>query len=260
MLPSRTALALALALTGVACGNDVGPGGSGQLAFVRYTADGSQFEIYRTDVFGAAVLNLTRGAGLDWIPAWSPDGRRIVFSSSRGAGNEIYVMNADGSAVTRLTDLVGPALCHEQSATDLPLPGLVADAAHIAFVSPDLSGADEVFLIDANGGGETDWSNNPGRLDDEPAWSPDGRQIAFFSDRDGVGGIYVMNVDGTGLAPLITTPGVNRCPSWSPNGHMIAFTSSRDGTDQIYVANADGTAQRRVTDSPEFDVCPRWRP
>jgi Tol biopolymer transport system component len=90
-----------------------------------------------------------------------------------------------------------------------------------------------------------------------PAWSPDGKKIAFCSDRDGVPGIYVMNADGSNVVRL--TSDDDWAPAWSPDGKKIAFSSGWDSDHPgIYVMNADGTNVVQLTS--EDDREPAWSP
>jgi TolB protein len=114
-------------------------------------------------------------------------------------------------------------------------------------VSVDLEGKDRKVLTQA---GLNAW----------PAYSPDGRRIAFASSRDGDFELYVMNADGTGVRRLTHSPGLDIRPAWSPDGRRIAFTSNRDGNFEIYVMNADGSALRQVTHHLERDDYPSWHP
>jgi TolB protein len=93
-----------------------------------------------------------------------------------------------------------------------------------------------------------------------PAWSPNGRQIAFAASRDGNAGIYVMNADGSEQTRLTDDPSGDFFPDWSPDGRKIAFTSNRDGNSEIYVMNADGSEQTRLTDDPAVDQFADWSP
>ena len=92
-----------------------------------------------------------------------------------------------------------------------------------------------------------------------PAWSPDGRKIAF--SRDGPGSndeIYVINADGSGQRRLTQS---GRQPLWSPDGQKIAFRSKRNGNDDIYVMNPDGSGQRNLTRNPaRVDDSLAWSP
>ena len=93
-----------------------------------------------------------------------------------------------------------------------------------------------------------------------PAWSPDGRRIAFASDHDGNRVIYVMNADGSGLTRLTDNDAIDSGPAWSPDGRRIAFDSTRDGNFEVYVMSADGSGLTRLTDNDAYDWFPAWSP
>ena len=91
----------------------------------------------------------------------------------------------------------------------------------------------EVFVVNSDGTGLTNLSNNPGsptvgNSDSQPSWSPDGTKIAFQSNRLGNPDIWVMNADGTGARPLTANSlAEESAPEWSPDGQQIAFQSDR---------------------------------
>src|ERR671914_58187 len=135
----------------------------------------------------------------------------------------------------------------------------------IAFVSLR-DGNDEIYVMDAEGGDQTNLSNNDAD-DFNPSWSPDGEMIAFSSDREnGIDEIYVMNADdGSDVTRLTDNIANDLAPSWSPDGEMIAFSSDRDKNAEsgpnfdIYVMNAaDGSGQTRLTDNDAHDSDPDW--
>ena len=107
--------------------------------------------------------------------------------------------------------------------------------------------------------GVTRLTNNPG-ADGEPAWSPDGRKIAFVSDRDGNYDIYVMNADGSGVTQLTNDAIAARDPDWSPDATKVVFASVRDGNSEIYVMNADGSGAVNLTNHSADDSDPAWSP
>jgi len=96
--------------------------------------------------------------------------------------------------------------------------------------------------------------------DTSPVWSPDGRRIAFVSDRDGNREIYVMNADGNEQINLTHNSAEDWTPTWSPDGRQIAFASFRDGNWELYVMNADGSEPQRLTRHPAADYAPSWSP
>ena len=109
-----------------------------------------------------------------------------------------------------------------------------------------------------DGTSQTRLTTSPGE-DVSPEWSPDGRAIAFASNRDGNYELYVMNPDGTGQARLTRNLDTDLDPAWSPNGALIAFTTNRDGNNEIYRMDADGAPTRLTTNAAE-DTTPGWQP
>ena len=93
-----------------------------------------------------------------------------------------------------------------------------------------------------------------------PAWSPDGRKIAFVCRRDGDDEICVMNADGSGIVQITNNSANDRQPDWSPDGSKIAFTSSQGSTPEIYVMNANGSGVTRLTNNSAYDEDPAWSP
>ena len=118
----------------------------------------------------------------------------------------------------------------------------------------------EIFAVNSGGGDETNLTNNPA-FDSDAAASPDGRQIAFTSNRDGNFEIYTMNSDGSNQRRLTDHPADDVLPAWSPDGRRIAFVSRRDDShDEIFIMNADGSNPRRLTFAGGDDREPAWSP
>ena len=186
-------------------------------------------------------------------PRWSPDGARIAFVGGRHRQKDdskdftIYVMNADGTGLKRLTPDSIRAVDPEWS----------PDGTRIAFSGPGNWGG--IYVMNADGTGLK--RLNPDSIDAYgPRWSPDGAMIAFSGGGEGLhwSAVYVMNADGTGLKRL--TPDSIRAldPEWSPDGTRIAFNG--DHWSAIYLMNADGTGVKRLGAGDYRDYDPKWSP
>jgi CubicO group peptidase (beta-lactamase class C family) len=211
-----------------------------------------------TDADGSDERNITNlPTSDDTDPQWSPDGSQIAFASTRNGREDIYVMDADGSNVRRLT---------HHSAVDAD-PTWSPDGTRIAFVSLR-DGNVEVYVIDADGSNLQRLTHNTYN-DFEIDWSPDGTYIAVASQKGMYGNIYLIDVeaalqDPAGHRPqqLTDTDAHDAFPAWSPDGSRIAFTSDREGQSnwEIYVMDADGSNQERLTYTDAIDGLPSWSP
>lgn len=246
----------------VTCGEPV----PGIIAFAS-TRSGT-FNIYTILEDGTGIQQLTSDADPDnsLFPTWSPDGSKIAYSSTRDRssfGLDIWVMNADGSNPSRLTDAVG----QNGRASWSP------DGSKIAYTSIDVvvAGSDttekgEIWVVNTDGSSPTAITSDDA-LATSPSWSPDGSKIVFQSNRDGSDQIYVMNADGSGITRLTNGAWGDQQPAWSPDGTKIAFQSTRDAADpnqantsdmEIYVMNADGSSPTRLTTNDDFDGNVAW--
>jgi len=164
-----------------------------------------------------------------------------------GPGDEIYVINADGSNLpTELTDLYGLS---KISSSWSP------DGSKIAFCARQLYNynKDDIYIINLDGSNEIKLTDDGCSL--YPSWSPDCSKIIFKSRRDGYNAIYTMDSDGSNQIMIPNSIG-GSWPSWSPDGSKIAFESGN----QIYIMNSDGTNQVCISNNSFHDGKPSWSP
>lgn len=181
------------------------PEGS-QIAFVT-NRDGND-EIYLMNSDGSNQTNLTQNPADDASLTFSPNGELISFSSDREDSQfEIFVMQANGTSVTRLTSVEGDDIT----------PGW--SAQRISFQT-NRDDNDEVYTMATNGSNQTRLTNNA-ELDVDPGQSTDGAKICFATSRDGNLEIYLMNPDGSGLQRLTNNNAADLGPALQPRGLIL---------------------------------------
>jgi Tol biopolymer transport system component len=227
--------------------------GGGVIAFA--SEDDVRRDIYLINADGTGIVALTRDAGWDNWPSWSPDGTQLVYTCRApiaGQGGGICRINADGSGRIPLT-----------SANDWE-PSWSPDGRYIAFAS-QRDGNPEIYLMNADGTNQRRLTYFDGD-DWQAAWSPDSTKIVFARGLNGNWDIYVMDVSDGGiqgdasLRRLTDNDTPDGFPSWSPDGTHILFSSRRDGNKEIYIMDPDGSNQQRLTNNSVDDSFPRWSP
>ena len=196
------------------------------------------------------LLSFPRFRGTSGSPAWSPDGSQLAFMSSQGGDPEIYIADATGAHLHRITFAAGVSTSPAWN----PKTG-----QQMAFVS-DRGGTPVLYIANADGS-NVEKLNLPdmGYVVD-PAWSPNGQLLAFSWRRpSGNYDIYVMDIVSRQLVELTRDAGRNERPSWAPDGRHVVFESTRTGTRQIWSMLADGSQPHQLTFEGQNES-PSWSP
>jgi Tol biopolymer transport system component len=214
--------------------------------------------IWAMDADGSNLVRVAAGRS----PAWSPDGRRVAFTKYGNRGY-IWVVDADGGYPHRLVKaslFVWDVDWHPTADNRL----VFSTGGYVS----------AIYVVSANGGNRRNIA--PGLRDSvvDPAWSPDGRRIAFSSNWSmKKAELYAVGAAGGVPVRLTHNSVFDGAPTWSPDGHRIAFVRSTGkgptcancppgklGTGEIYVVNADGTGVTRLTHNQVGEGSPAWQP
>lgn len=191
--------------------------------------------IYKVSADGSEIIDLSAvsGSGSDAMPAWSPDGRKIVYSGVKEGDpyNQLYVMNADGTDPQLLVKTEFEAQYPAWSST-----------GQIAFAGVANDNFD-IYIVNADGSNLRRLTEEPAQ-DNWPTWSPDGTEIAFFSNRaEKESSIWAMAADGSGVRSVVAEGGE---PNWSPHGDEITYDCGDASTAVICAVHPDGSGAVRL--------------
>ncbi len=258
-------------------------------------------EIFLIAAGGQTWVNLTNNPGGDNWPEWSPDGKRILFQTQRHGKLDLYVMDADGSNQRRLTDHEDHDYLGSWSPDGTKIffaswrqePGDSERKNHIYSMNADGSEQRRFLLASLNTSAGIQWSAKGDRFVTErifagetadlvicdqtgkqlerltegpdycgsPAWSPDGKQLAYYGDDTKDAKLVILNLE-TKTTRTLLTAGKNWYPRWSPDGNWLVYTVQKaEGDLAVMALKVDGSAEPRVVaDSPSRDLEGRWKP
>jgi Tol biopolymer transport system component len=176
--------------------------------------DAEQIFVMRADGTGRRML--TRSTARNLVPSWSPNGRLILFERSVGVGEkwapdgrvDLYAIGSNGRGkrkVARLRTEPEHCVCAAWS----------PDGTKIVYEAAKPGGKPDIYVMNVDGTGRTRLTRHPAR-DENPDWSPDGKEIAFYSERPGNAQIYVMRADGTTQRRITHDPWYDQAVRWQP--------------------------------------------
>jgi TolB protein len=203
----------------------------------------TQAALYVSNADGSGERALTEPGSLNYNPSWSPKGDWIVFTSERAGPADLYRIHPDGSGLERLTN----DSAYDDQAAFAP------DGARIVFVSTRAAGRANLWILDIAAQKATALTSGDGG-DFRPSWSPDGKWIAFASDRGSdlppaqgrwerlqLADIYLIHPDGSGLRRLSGHGGFCGSPKWTPDSKsVVAYCMSAQDTWTYRFAGEDG--------------------
>ncbi len=248
-------------------------------------------EVYISDYDGYNIKQITFYKSITLFPKFSPDGKKILYTSYRSTGPVLYLKDLETGAERIISKRKG-----------LNVGGSWSPDGKTIAVTLSIKGNPDIYLIDTSGKIIKRVTRYWG-IDSNPCFSPDGRKIAFVSNRSGSPQIYIhdlitgieervtfegkynsdpawssrnkiayacmlngnfdictINPDGTDMKRLTDSAGNDEAPSWSPDGRYILFTSNRTGHYQLYIMTANGENQTKITSLKGEQVSPCWGP
>ena len=206
-------------------------------------------DIFAIDLKAGKIAPVIIRGGLSLIGGVSPDGKALVFTSSKGANPSIYIYNLETGEKKQITNR------HSVDGS----PSYSPDGKFITFVS-NRAGNPQIYVMEL-ATGQTRPLTKTFNWSDSPQWSPTGEWIVFAGRESPYHpfDIFLVDLTGTQLRRLTTDAGSNEDPTWSPDGRFIAFTSTRDGgRRKLYVMDSDGSAPHLVADLKGDSFTPHW--
>jgi TolB protein len=257
-----------------------------QIAFVSNQPGSKQ--IFLMEANGARKRAVTRNRSINLFPAWSADGKSLVYTSYKSGRPEIWTLyrgTRPGDRLLRSGDEqlravwakqpgLGALVLNRNANTDIyrlrggrldrltnhqsieVSPSFSPDGRSLAFVS-DRGGSPQIYVKDLVTGEEKRLTYR-GQYNSNPAWSPTGEWIAYTARTSSGFDIYLIDPDNGFTTPLVLHPRTDEDPAWSPDGRKLAFTSNRRGRKDIYLIDWDGENLVQLTSSFGDSSQPAW--
>jgi len=222
-----------------------------RLAFSSLGREGWDVRMYSLELGRPVGFSAGTAGGSNLSPAWSGDGTKVAFSSSRSGDSEIWVADAGGGNLHKVTSLKGPNV----SPTWNPRTN-----AQLAWVG-GRTGEPQIYIMDQDGANEQRLTD--GGYAVSPSWSPNGQFLAFSWNRKygpgdpGGVDIHVIDIASKDYLQVTHESGSNDFPCWAPDGRHIVFQRTIGNRTDIWTMIADGTQQHQLTKTGNNSM-PNW--
>ncbi|MDA8125259.1 MAG: Tol-Pal system beta propeller repeat protein TolB [Deltaproteobacteria bacterium] len=217
-----------------------------RIVFVKKT--GSAADLYTINFDGSDLKRVTDYRALTLAPRWSPDGRKLAFTSYRDGNPDLFIRDLSSGKTEKIVSYPG-----------VNLPGSWSGDGKRLLVTLSRDGNQEIYDMNV----ESRLLQRLTRefsIDVSPVRSPDEKRIAFVSNRGGSPQIYVMDADGGNVRRLTMDGNYNTSPAWSPKGKKIAYEGSVNGRFQIFVIDEEGGVPQQLTFEAGDHESPSWSP
>jgi TolB protein len=205
-------------------------------------------EIWVMEADGSNKRRVTNNGSINLFPAWSADGQTLLYTSFKGGKSELYLLYRGNKPGLRLINT------SDEKYRGVWVPGDDTIAAVVAH-----QGNTDIYTVSSNG-------TNPRRITDSraietsPSFSPDGRKMAFVSDRSGSPQVWIRDMASGEEHRLTYNGDYNVSPAWSPTGEWIAYAAQAGNNFDIYLINPEGTFTTPLVTHPRTDEDPAWSP